>query len=178
MIRLALIITGFFGITLALVFLQPGPRGTYRDFPAQTSVTRESTIIDEPVVMQTDPNQYLPTAQDQRSVDQVMAEVAAATARAANPVDNAVVTATRPQMPNIGATVPPAPELRQMSYGILQSLNASSGTASAPGDPGSLLYTIVQRSMTNGLDDSAQSDPYMQSLRAQALRRAAEPAKN
>ncbi len=122
-IRMALLGLGFVGLTLALILLQPGPRADYGPAAPEQTVTRtESGITAAPV-----------------------------------PAPSAATAPTPAPQPRPAPVARPLPannhptELRQMSWGILQQLNEASGRDIAPGDPGSLLHTIVTRAVNDGL---------------------------
>lgn len=135
-IRIALMAVMFVALTMALIMLQPGPD---REFAA-------------------------PSDRDQVSKSDMTAIDDSPPAPVVVPVQ--VPVAPLPQPAPLAATVPPAPrsvetpapELRQMSWGILQQLDAATGRDTAPGDPGSLLHTIVGRAMSDGLSDTGQTE--------------------
>lgn len=149
-IRIGMIATGFFALTLALIVLQPGPRQTHEFVEEPRAVTRvDADLVALPAAPQKTPEHEetaVPTAAvappetpAPRPVAQVIRDVTEAAARASSGAE----TAQRAATPGPSAQ----PELREMSWSILESLNAQNGSRSAPGEPGSLLHTMVTRAM-------------------------------
>ncbi len=121
MIRMFLFAAGFVVITLVLVIYQPGSSRPLRDLPEP--VTRAEPAPLTPAV----PEQAAPAA------TQVLARPApraTAPAPGAGPLDDQT--------------------LRRMTWDTLSNLNTATGRESAPGQPGSLLHTIVRRSLEDG----------------------------
>lgn len=155
-IRIAMMATGFVALTLALIILQPGPRRGDDQIAAEPRVVTRSTadLVEMPAVT---PEPAMPVvdlpavapAPAPRPVDQVFTEVAAAAALAER-----AQTAERTPARTAATEAPPV-EMREMSWSILESLNAHSGRDVAPGEPGSLLHTIV----TRAVEDAAATRP-------------------
>ena len=122
MIRMFLFAAGFVAITLVLVIYQPGSSRPSRDVP-------------EPVT-RAEPAALAPTAP---------AQIAApATQALAQPAP-----APRVAAPTASGTMDDQ-ALRKMTWDTLSNLNTATGRESAPGQPGSLLHTIVRRSLEDG----------------------------
>jgi nucleoid-associated protein YgaU len=62
-----------------------------------------------------------------------------------------------------------------MSWGILERLNDATGRDIAPGEPGSLLHTIVTRAMSDGLPAHHAADLSRRAPRAQRPDDTADP---
>lgn len=156
LVRTAILAIGFLAITLALIILQPGPRQSYGDAELR-AVTRTATEFDAKMsaaaVQPIEVPEAMHEEHAQRPIEQVLTDVQTATAMASAPV---------PARP---APVQATPqELRQTSWNILESLNEVSGRNVPPGDPGSLLHTIVGRALQDsavqlGEPDIAQHRP-------------------
>ncbi|MFZ7093031.1 LysM peptidoglycan-binding domain-containing protein [Primorskyibacter sp. 2E233] len=125
MIRMVLFAVGFVAITIALVVFQPGSnRG--RDIAVPQPVTRAEPGLDT-----------------------------AEAVPAANPaqIPQAALVAPKPEKvaPTTVASMPNAAmddqSLRKMTWETLSNLNQATGHEKAPGQPGSLLHTIVRRSL-------------------------------
>lgn len=160
-IRVALMATGFIGLTLTLILIQPGPRRSYDSLAADPQVTRAPVeVLPEPTAAQ-------------RAPERVMQDLAAATALAVAQTQTQTASRTDAPTPSAPAASAAPTELRQISWGILQSVNEASGRNVAPGDPGSLLHTIVGRAVEDAT--RAKAPDIAQRLPQTATTRAAEP---
>ena len=130
MIRMVLFAVGFVAITIGLVVFQPGANRGARDAALPEPVTRA-----EPALTQTEPTD---------APDLVQIPQAVLLAPSPEP------TAPRPA-PRVTASLPAADlddqSLRKMTWETLSNLNQATGREKAPGQPGSLLHTIVRRSL-------------------------------
>lgn len=119
MIRMVLFALGFVAITIALVIVQPGSgrKTALDDAPMAEPVTRA-----EPALMPVSP------------------EVQAA------PQARPALVVPQP-VPPAGGVALDDQKMRQMTWDTLSSLNHATGREAAPGQPGSLLHTIVRRSL-------------------------------
>ncbi len=122
MIRMVLFALGFAVVTVALVLFQPGNGRQANTRPdASAEVTRAVPALGP-----------------------ALPEQPALAARA--PVE----TAPRPPVPpapQAGQTALDDQSLRRMTWDTLSNLNHATGRETAPGQPGSLLHTIVRRSL-------------------------------
>ncbi|CUH79035.1 LysM peptidoglycan-binding domain-containing protein [Tropicibacter naphthalenivorans] len=122
MIRMALFALGFLAITVTLVIMQPGASRKAAEAPSvEPVVTRAAPQVDplEPM--------------------SGLADVAAP--KVAQPLP----PVQRPQVARGGDMDDQS--LRKMTWDTLSSLNHATGRETAPGQPGSLLHTIVRRSL-------------------------------
>ena len=138
MIRMSLLVIGFLAVTLALIVFQPGARHARFDEPQHTEVTRADPTL----------NRFAPGQEP-------MSAIAPAPARSSSaPVATAAPVPSQPAAIRPAAPVTPIPlpdsDLRRMTWSTLANLNAATGRETAPGQPGSLLHTIVQRSLQDG----------------------------
>lgn len=127
MIRMVLFAVGFLAITVVLVLYQPGARR-----PALPA-----TAADEPITR---------------------AEPAFASQQA-DPEGQPAPLPSRVPVPaptSGGIASSDEEALRRLTWGTLSNLNRSMGRESAPGQPGSLLHTIVQRSLEEAPQHAAQ----------------------
>lgn len=150
-VRIAMMATGFVALTLALIVLQPGPRRSGERMPQdmQQVARGAADLIEIPVaavvapqtaVAQPDPAPELP----QPSLAQAGTDgTVAAETLTGDSADSIAATVANPPSRR---EAPPA-ALREMSWSILESLNAHAGRDVAPGEPGSLLHTIVSRAV-------------------------------
>lgn len=145
-IRMAMLAVMFVSLTVALIVLQPGPKRDFADYGdrQQVSMTDTSALDND-----TQPTPATPAAQPAPAP--VAAQIAATP-----PAAPATAPRAMPSVTQSSGGAPP--ELRQMSWGILQQLDDATGRDTAPGDPGSLLHTIVTRAMTDGLSDAGKPD--------------------
>lgn len=125
MIRMVLFALGFVAITISLVIVQPGANRRTADVPMENPVTRADPVLS-------------PMTETIRDVTTDLAQPEPAPA----PVVPAVAM-PRPT-PNAGLD---DQAMRQMTWETLSSLNHATGRETAPGQPGSLLHTIVRRSL-------------------------------
>lgn len=136
MIRMVLFGLGFVAITLALVIIQPGSNRDAAGLPVSEKVTRAAPEL----APELGPVQR-PAGQPDLAVltpQTINAQSAnAVAALGAQPLD------VQPQAPG-GID---DQSLRKMTWDTLSSLNHATGREAAPGQPGSLLHTIVKRSM-------------------------------
>ncbi|MGR3377722.1 LysM peptidoglycan-binding domain-containing protein [Salipiger abyssi] len=125
MIRMVLLALGFLAITIALIAFQPGMRQSAVPEPPEFTVSRA-----EPAPLDT----LLAAAPDP-------APVSASEPRPPTPPAPAAAPAAQP--------ADDANALRRMTWQALAGLQAATGQSAAPGKPGSLLATIVTRSLTD-----------------------------
>lgn len=121
MIRMALIAGGFVAVTLILVLFQPGgARGSKEIAIPTQEVTRAEPAI---------------------------ADIPSAPVDVVAPTPAPRVVMAQPSLPtaDLGDE-----DMRRMTWTTLSNLNQATGQAKAPGEPGSLLHTIVQRSLGDG----------------------------
>lgn len=127
MIRMILFAAGFVAITIALVILQPGAPLSGNDVMAPADpVTRANPALSPAL-----------SAQSAGSGDADDRSFAFVPAPAQNPA------------PSASASLDDQ-SLRKMTWQTLSGLNHATGRESAPGQPGSLLHTIVRRSLDEG----------------------------
>ena len=131
-IRMALMGTAFIALTIVLVVFQPGsPRNAQSTFEPETpnTVTRVADPLTPP-----------PAAEQTVVVAPSPVQAPAPTPRAAVP-EQAAAQPTN---------------MRDMTFSAISNLKSvTTGEAPAPGQPGSLLHSVVQRSIANST--SAQS---------------------
>ena len=135
MIRMVLLATGFMAITIALVLFQPG------------SARRPPASYAEPVT-RAEPG--LPAATTQFEAHARISEPKTASSGASiaqKPVIAPVKGATE-------STALDDQSLRRMTWETLSNISRATGKESTPGQPGSVLHTIVRRS----LDDSGKAN--------------------
>lgn len=143
-IRMAMLAVMFVSLTVALIVLQPGPKRDFADYDDREQVSMTNTSALD--------NDTLPVAETSAEPP---APAPAAAQIAATPPAAPAPRATPAAPQSSGGALP---ELRQMSWGILQQLDDATGRDTAPGDPGSLLHTIVTRATTDGLSDAGKPD--------------------
>ena len=123
MIRMVLFGLAFVAVTIILVVMQPGAGRLASDDP-----------VSEPVVTRAEP------ALSQAAQTPPLVEVSAP----------AALSAVQPRQP-VGRIAAKSnlddQSLRKMTWDTLSGLNHATGRDSAPGQPGSLLHTIVRRSL-------------------------------
>ncbi|MCK0150292.1 LysM peptidoglycan-binding domain-containing protein [Marivita sp. S6314] len=119
LIRMALMATAFIALTIVLVVFQPGsPR------QANTSVTEVETTV----------TRVAPPLDNVASISADSAQTEARTAP-----QRELATDTGPAQPTT---------IRDMTFDAISNLkSATTGDAPAPGEPGSLLHSVVQRSI-------------------------------
>lgn len=134
MIRMVLLAVGFVAVTIALVVFQPGSNRSARTADLPQPVTRAEAAPSA-----------APEATPER--DPLARAVA-------NGLGNAPAPTLKPATPAPQARVAVAPSgnlddqsLRRMTWDTLSNLNQATGHEKAPGQPGSLLHTIVRRSL-------------------------------
>lgn len=152
-IRMALMGTAFIGLTVVLIVFQPGSKRqaqvTIVSDTGDTSVTREAGLLDDLTVV---------TAQSDQ-----------ATPKAPQVTPASRETASTDGQRSAGTVENPPTNLRDMTFSaISQVKSATTGQAPAPGQPGSLLHSVVQRSMSTNAPAAGQPSP----TRADALREA------
>ena len=133
MIRAALYFIGFVAVTAALIFLQPAAK-SFDDAPAQ-AVTRN-----EPDLTAIAPDF---DATLERRVVAEMVETPDTAPVAADLPDLAPVTLSRQPTP---PTADPS-DMRALTWDTVARLNAATGRDAPAGRPGSLLHTIIKRSV-------------------------------
>ncbi|MDA7423584.1 LysM peptidoglycan-binding domain-containing protein [Thalassococcus lentus] len=74
------------------------------------------------------------------------------------PAEQATVPKRAPIQQTVTAGDMDDQSLRKMTWGTLSSLNQATGRESAPGEPGSLLHTIVRRSLDDGQTKPAEQE--------------------
>lgn len=126
LIRMALMGTAFIALTIVLIVFQPGsPRHAQSDFETDqpTTVTRVA-----------DPMTHAPVVNEPVAVAPTPVPTAA-------PAPQIVTSAQAPDQPT---------NMRDMTFSAISNLKSvTTGEAPAPGQPGSLLYSVVQRSIAN-----------------------------
>ncbi|MFW2588467.1 LysM peptidoglycan-binding domain-containing protein [Sagittula sp. SSi028] len=130
MIRMVLFALGFLAITVALLVIQPGAPRERAERPAgEAVVTRAQPALTD-IATEPKPEIIAPLVE---------------------PEDTKVALPPRSTPAPIASAVDlDDQELRRMTWNTLSSLNQATGRAHAPGEPGSLLHTIVQRSLGDG----------------------------
>jgi nucleoid-associated protein YgaU len=123
MIRMVLFAIGFVVVTVTLVLFQPGSKRAAPDAPLPEPVTRAEPVLRDPA----------PTTLSD-AIPQLLAD----------PALRPAIAPTAP--PSQGASLDDQ-SLRRMTWQTLSNLNSATGRDSAPGQPGSLLHTIVKRSL-------------------------------
>ena len=129
LIRMALMGTAFIALTIVLIVFQPGsPRNAQSSFETDTSLT----------VTRADPLAQ-PAAITPPVTPVVQAPAPVAPAQIATPVQSAGQTSGQPT------------NMRDMTFSAISNLKSvTTGETPAPGQPGSLLHSVVQRSIANG----------------------------
>ena len=137
MIRMVLLGVGFVVVTAALVVFQPG-RLRAPDSAPEPVTRAEPAAVDLPIARS-------PSA-----------------GRAATPLGMPAGFVS-PSAAGTSAVKAPADmddeKMRRMTWGALSGLNQVTGRDSVPGQPGSLLHTIVQRSLTESPAGAADRTP-------------------
>ncbi|WP_323768266.1 LysM peptidoglycan-binding domain-containing protein [Antarctobacter sp.] len=132
MIRMVLLAFGFVAVTVALLVVQPGAFRRSAERSAPDPVTRaEPAAVVVPV----------PPGLAAEPADRGLGY----------PAGLAPVTRSAPPVPGRVAGAPVSlddAEMRRMTWDALSDLNQATGRDSAPGQPGSLLHTIVRRSLS------------------------------
>lgn len=131
LIRMALMGSAFIALTIVLIVFQPGsPRHAQSSFEPDTSptVTRVDPLAQPAVIAQ--PVTVAPAAQ---------APASAVQSQIAIPVQSLGQTSGQPT------------NMRDMTFSAISNLKSvTTGETPAPGQPGSLLHSVVQRSIANG----------------------------
>lgn len=131
LIRMALMGTAFIGLTVILIVFQPGsPRHaqTTLDTEANTSVTR---VADPLTVAPTDTKPVVATP-------------------VVTPVPAPAPAPPAPQITSTQSDAGQPANMRDMTFSAISNLKSvTTGEAPAPGQPGSLLHSVVQRSIAN-----------------------------
>ncbi|SNS23767.1 LysM peptidoglycan-binding domain-containing protein [Antarctobacter heliothermus] len=131
MIRMVLLALGFAVVTVALLVAQPGAFGRSAERSAPEPVTRA-----EPAAI------VVPVQPVKTSV--------VADRGLGYPAGFAVATEDARPVPGRTVADPAGladADMRRMTWDALSNLNIATGRDNAPGQPGSLLHTIVQRSL-------------------------------
>ncbi|QFS81447.1 LysM peptidoglycan-binding domain-containing protein [Roseivivax sp. THAF197b] len=131
MIRIALYTLGFLTITGLLIALQPGASPTARE---QAGAPTEA--------------QGLATAMPSARVPSDLSEGVSAPTGTALEAD--MVTRNDAVFPGIDLSDQPRPgsdDLRSLTWASIARINAATGRSVAPGQPGSLLHAVVQKSL-------------------------------
>jgi nucleoid-associated protein YgaU len=150
-IRMALMGTAFIGLTVVLLVFQPGSKRqaqvTIVSDTSDNSITRDAGLLDDLTAV---------TAQSDRAAPKAPQVTPASRDTPGTDGQRTAVTAENPPT-----------NLRDMTFSaISQVKSATTGQAPAPGQPGSLLHSVVQRSMATNAPAEAQPSP----TRADALR--------
>ncbi|MCT4611626.1 MAG: LysM peptidoglycan-binding domain-containing protein [Pelagimonas sp.] len=137
MIRMVLLGLAFLAITVALIVIQPGAASRRADQPVNLEpvVTRA-----EPAMQVVAPEPTVPSA--------VLGQPA---------VPVAPVQTTAPRLTTQSDLDDQS--LRKMTWDTLSSLNHATGRETAPGQPGSLLHTIVKRSLNEAPGQAGSAAP-------------------
>lgn len=136
MIRMVFIAVAFVAVTVALVVIQPGIPRSADDGIVPEPVTRAQPVGTAPAPLGVSlPQAVTPQARP----------LASATSSGFFPAPTGV---TRPPaIARADADPMDDREMRQMTWEALSGLNSATGRNTAPGQPGSLLHAIVQRSL-------------------------------
>jgi len=130
MIRMVLFALGFLAITVTLVVMQPGADRRVVEGALPEPVTRAEpglpNGLTDQVVVGVAPQGYAPAPEAVPERSFVLPGTPTVSAPTADLNDQ---------------------EMRRMTWDTLSSLNQATGRESAPGQPGSLLHTIVRRSL-------------------------------
>ncbi|MCR8549051.1 LysM peptidoglycan-binding domain-containing protein [Salipiger sp. P9] len=135
MIRMVLLGIGFLAITIALIAFQPGARRNALPDPRDGTVTRADPAL------------------------AALPEPDLRPATAPEPVPVAVAPAPKPVAAPVRQAELDDSALRKMTWQTLSNLNSATGHDTAPGQPGSLLHTIVKRSLSETGTDAAAPQP-------------------
>ncbi len=135
MIRMVLFALGFLAITVALVVLQPGADRGGPEGPLPEPVTRAEPRLPSGL------------AQPEGSSGALFSDVPFARQPEPEPEPFAHTALGLPPTPLAKGGDMDDQEMRRMTWDTLSSLNQATGRESAPGQPGSLLHTIVRRSL-------------------------------
>jgi nucleoid-associated protein YgaU len=130
---MALMGAAFVGLTIVLIVFQPGsPRNAATSISLEPSVTRTASALEE---------------------------VVSASATDARPEPRAVAATPVAAASDRGVAGPEQPaSMRDLTFGAISNLKtATTGATPAPGQPGSLLYSVVKRSM--GLAEAPDARP-------------------
>ncbi|WP_417724518.1 LysM peptidoglycan-binding domain-containing protein [Salipiger sp.] len=137
MIRMVLLGLGFVAVTVALIVLQPGVRAPAPAELPDAAVTRADPAI-APLPDRGEDDRI-------RAIREAVRLPERAPAPAARPVSESAATNDE--------------ELRRMTWATLSNLNSATGRDRAPGQPGSLLHSIVQRSLDDETSRAAGIAP-------------------
>lgn len=133
MIRMVLLGLGFVAVTAALMLMQPGVLGWASD-RASDGVPTEPVTRAEPAAVTT-------PLRTEAAADRVLGFPAGFTPATRTVTAAPVIRSAERQDDE---------QMRRMTWQALSSLNHVTGRDRAPGQPGSLLHTIVQRSLDGG----------------------------
>ena len=141
LIRMALMGAAFIALTIVLIVFQPGsPRH------AQNALEPESPTT---VTRVADPLTAAPAVEENIAVAKAPAPVPAA--------------APAPQISATGQGADQQTNMRDMTFNAISNLKSvTTGEAPAPGQPGSLLYSVVQRSIANTAPTQSPENPVTQ----------------
>ncbi|GGG69662.1 hypothetical protein GCM10011415_16410 [Salipiger pallidus] len=157
MIRMVLLSLAFLGVTAALLVVQSGyteRRGSEGRAPEVTRASLLSETVGTPEARDTAP--VTPEAMPS-DVDRIVAQALAATPEP-EPVPPTVLPEASPVLSPRGDLDDDA--LRQMTWATMARLNEAAGRSAAPGLPGSLLHTIVQRSLSGQAASKVAPETY------------------
>ncbi|MBV2359199.1 LysM peptidoglycan-binding domain-containing protein [Thalassococcus sp. CAU 1522] len=142
MIRMFLLCVGFVAVSVLLLVYQPGARRLAREDAADHSVTRAEPRIAPIAAPEPEPRQYVAQS---------------LSAPAPLPEPPAPVPIVQPGFP-------PGPldaaGLRRMTWETVSNLDAATGRKAVPGQPGSLLHSIVRKSLSE-LDSPIRAERYV-----------------
>lgn len=142
MIRMVLFALGFIAITVTLVIVQPGAPRRAADAPlSEPAVTRAQPALNAAVLQSQQAVADLPQAAPQPAPVPV-------------PQPRAAAVPAPTTLPDVDDQA-----LRRMTWDTLSSLNQATGRETAPGQPGSLLHTIVRRSLDGVPSGGAAAQP-------------------
>ena len=124
MIRLVIFATGFFALSVALIVMSPGSVRTARELPDDDYVTRAGPTL--------------------------TGEVSAVPRRALQPQPAPAQSVAVDSFSIVPSSAGEELDMRRMTWITLANLKRATGQGSTPGQPGSVLHMIVQRSISNG----------------------------
>lgn len=152
MVRIYSIIAAFVAVTLGLVLLQPSLEEEAASAPRpMDAVSRDAVNLLDTV--------------EPAPLDALVAQALTEAIGAPELTDTGATATARPLTTTAPGTLAPAGDLEAMTWATLGNLQRATGQSRQQGERGSLLYHLVQRSLTESLDTS---DPYAARLQAEA----------
>ncbi|WP_439111081.1 hypothetical protein [Lentibacter sp.] len=152
MVRIYSIIAAFVAVTLGLVLLQPSLEEEVASAPRPIeAVSRDAVNLLDTV--------------EPAPLDALVAQALTEAIGAPQQPDTDTPTGAQPAAATATGATAPAKDLEAMTWATLGNLQRATGQSRQQGERGSLLYHLVQRSLTESLNTS---DPYAASLRAEA----------